>query len=89
MNPFLGGQFKMVSRGQFEWYLHLKDNTEIYSLKFASEKKIKIKIEVDINPPLGFETEQKLLLQPYFRIVSWLQRIDLSYSRLDSSIFNF
>ncbi len=67
----------------------LKDNTEIYSLKFASEKKIKIKIEVDINPPLGFETEQKLLLQPYFRIVSWLQRIDLSYSRLDSSIFNF
>ncbi len=43
----------------------LKDNTEIYSLKFNSEKKIKIKIEVDVNPPLGFETEQKLLLQPY------------------------
>lgn len=43
----------------------LKENTEIYSLKFNSEKKIKIKIEVDINPPLGFETEQKLLLQPY------------------------
>ena len=43
----------------------LKDNTEIYALKFSSEKKVKIKIEVDVNPPLGFETEQKLLLQPY------------------------
>jgi predicted nucleotidyltransferase component of viral defense system len=26
---------------------------------------IKIKIEVDTQPPLGFETEEKLLLQPY------------------------
>ncbi len=43
----------------------LKDNTEIYSVKFSSEKQIKIKIEVDVNPPLGFETEQRLLLLPY------------------------
>lgn len=27
--------------------------------------RIKIKIEVDTNPPLGFETEEKLLLRPY------------------------
>ena len=26
---------------------------------------IKIKIEIDTHPPLGFETEEKLLLQPY------------------------
>ena len=27
--------------------------------------RIKIKIEVDTNPPLGFDTEEKLLLRPY------------------------
>ena len=43
----------------------LKDNTDVYDLSFTSEKSIKIKIEVDIVPPLLFETEQKLLLQPY------------------------
>lgn len=30
-----------------------------------SNKSIKIKIEVDRNPPLGFETEEKLLLRPF------------------------
>src|SRR5690606_18414909 len=30
-----------------------------------SNKTIKIKIEVDRNPPLGFETEEKLLLRPF------------------------
>ena len=30
-----------------------------------SNKSIKIKIEVDRRPPLGFETEQKLLLRPF------------------------
>ena len=43
----------------------LKDNTEVYDLSFTSEKSIKIRIEVDIVPPLLFTTEQKLLLQPY------------------------
>ena len=30
-----------------------------------SNKQVKIKIEVDRNPPLNFETEEKLLLRPY------------------------
>lgn len=30
-----------------------------------SNKSIKIKIEVDCEPPLGFETEEKLLLRPF------------------------
>ena len=34
-------------------------------MSFQTEKSIKIKIEVDTNPPVGFETEQKLLMQPY------------------------
>jgi predicted nucleotidyltransferase component of viral defense system len=43
----------------------LKDNTEIYDLAFQTERAIKVKIEVDIDPPLEFLTEQKLLLQPF------------------------
>ena len=42
----------------------LKDTTDVYDLTFQSEKSIKIKIEVDTQPPLLFSTEQKLLLQP-------------------------
>ena len=43
----------------------LKDNTEVYNLQFQTEKSIKIKIEADTCPPLDFQTEQKLLMQPY------------------------
>lgn len=43
----------------------LKDNTDVYSLSFQTEKSLKIKIEVDTDPPLGFVTEQKLLMLPF------------------------
>ena len=43
----------------------LKDNTDVYNLTFATDKTLKIKIEVDIDPPLGFKTEQKLLMLPF------------------------
>lgn len=43
----------------------LKDDTEIYNLQFRTERNVKIKIELDINPPMGFSTESKLLLLPY------------------------
>jgi predicted nucleotidyltransferase component of viral defense system len=43
----------------------LKDGTAIYNLQFKTERSIKIKIEVDTNPPLGFTTEHKLLLLPF------------------------
>lgn len=42
----------------------LKDNTDVYDIIFQTEKSIKIKIEVDTQPPLKFKTEQKLLLMP-------------------------
>lgn len=42
----------------------LKDNTDVYDISFQTDKSIKIKIEVDTQPPLLFRTEQKLLLQP-------------------------
>ena len=43
----------------------LKDNTDVYNLSFQTEKSMKIKIEVDTNPPLGFNTEQTLLMLPF------------------------
>ena len=43
----------------------LKDNTDVYDVSFQTDKSIKIKIEVDTQPPLNFKTEQKLLLQPH------------------------
>lgn len=43
----------------------LKEGTQIYNLHFNTHRKVKIKIEVDIDPPGGFQTEYKLLLMPY------------------------
>ena len=43
----------------------LKDNTELVNLKFQTERSVKIKIEVDKNPPMGFTTEFRLQLLPY------------------------
>lgn len=42
----------------------LKDNTDVYDVTFQTEKSLKIKIEVDTQPPLKFNTEQRLLLLP-------------------------
>jgi len=43
----------------------LKDTSQFYDIKFQTAKQVKIKIEVDTSPPLDFETENKLLLQPF------------------------
>ena len=43
----------------------LKENTEAYDIKFQTKKTVKVKIELDIDPPLAFETEQLILQQPY------------------------
>ena len=42
----------------------IKDNTDVFDVTFQTEKSIKIKIEVDTQPPMKFNTEQKLLLLP-------------------------
>lgn len=55
----------------------LKENTEAYEIKFQTKKTVKIKIELDTDPPLQFETEQKMLLQPYSFIVRCFTLPDL------------
>lgn len=42
----------------------LKDETDVYNLTFQTEKSLKVKIEIDIKPPLEFQTEYKRLNHP-------------------------
>jgi Domain of unknown function (DUF1814). len=65
----------------------LKDNTKIYDLKFQTEKSIKIKIEVDIDPPMDFDTEQKLLLLPYSFMTRCFVLSDLFAGKIHALVF--
>ncbi len=42
----------------------LKDETDVYDLSFQTERTVKVKIEIDIKPPLEFRTEFKRLNHP-------------------------
>ena len=55
----------------------LKDNTDAYDIAFRTEKNLKVKIELDTDPPLDFETEQKLLLKPFSFLVRCVTLPDL------------
>lgn len=48
---------------------------------------IKIKIEVDTEPPLGFETEEKLLLRPFSFYVKCLILPDLFAGKMHALLF--
>ncbi len=65
----------------------LKDDTDVYNLTFQTEKSIKIKIEVDTKPPLGFDTEQKLLLQPYSFMTRCVTLPDLFAGKMHALVF--
>lgn len=65
----------------------LKDTTDVYNLSFQTERSIKIKIEVDTNPPVGFETEQKLLMQPYSFKTRCFTLPDLFAGKMHALIF--
>ena len=65
----------------------LKDDTEAYNLSFRSNKRIKIKIEVDINPPLNFATEQKLLLMPFSFMTRCFALSDLFAGKLHALVY--
>ena len=65
----------------------LKDNTEVYSLSFSTEKQIKIKIEVDTQPPAGFATEYKLLLLPFSFMVRCYTLSDLYAGKMHALLF--
>lgn len=65
----------------------LKDDTAIYNLQFRTERNIKIKIEVDINPPLGFSTDHKLLLLPFSFMTRCYTISDLFAGKMHALLF--
>ncbi|MDH6303845.1 putative nucleotidyltransferase component of viral defense system [Parabacteroides sp. PF5-5] len=65
----------------------LKDDTAMYDVKFKTDKDIKIKIEVDIDPPLGFITEQKLSLMPFSFMTRCFTLPDLYAGKMHALLF--
>lgn len=65
----------------------LKDNTEVYDLSFQTDKSIKIKIEVDTDPPGKFKTEELLLMQPYSFMTRCFTLPDLFAGKMHALLF--
>ena len=65
----------------------LKDNTDVYNLSFNTEKSLKIKIEVDTLPPLKFDTEERLLLQPFSFMTRCLTLPNLYAGKMHALVF--
>lgn len=65
----------------------LKDNTDVYDISFQTDKAIKIKIEVDTQPPLNFRTEQKLLLQPHSFMTRCFTLSDLFAGKMHALVY--
>lgn len=65
----------------------LKDNTDVYDIAFRTEKSIRVKIELDTDPPLDFETEQKLLLKPFSFMVRCVTLPDLFAGKIHALVY--
>ena len=65
----------------------LKDNTDVYDVSFQTDKSIKIKIEVDTQPPMNFRTEQKLLLQPHSFMTRCFTLPDLFAGKMHALVY--
>ena len=65
----------------------LKENTEAYDIKFQTKKSVKVKIELDTDPPLMFATEQKLLIQPYSFMTRCFTLSDLFAGKMHALVY--
>jgi len=65
--------------------LSLADNN--FSVPINKNKKIKIKFEVDTNPPLGFYTDEKLLLKPFSCFIKCFSLPDLFAGKMHALLF--
>lgn len=65
----------------------LKENTEAYDIKFQTKKTVKVKIELDTDPPLLFNTEQKMLSRPYSFMVRCLTLPDLYAGKMHALVY--
>lgn len=65
----------------------LKEDTSAYDIAFRTEKTIKVKIELDTDPPLLFDTEQKLLMKPYSLMVRCFTLPDLFAGKIHALVY--
>lgn len=65
----------------------LKENTEAYEIKFQTRKMMKVRIELDINPPLIFDTERCLLSEPYAFSVRCFTLPDLYAGKMHALVY--
>lgn len=65
----------------------LKKNTSQYDVRVAGQRVLKIKFEVDSDPPGDFTTEEKLLLQPYSFYVKCFALPDLYAGKMHALLF--
>ena len=65
----------------------LKENTEAYDIKFQTKKTIKVKIELDTDPPLGFDTEQLTMQLPYSFKTRCLVLSDLYAGKMHALVY--
>ena len=65
----------------------LKSDTRLFSFAVHADKTIKIKFEVDTLSPLGFATEEKLLLQPFSFYVKCFSLPDLFVGKMHALLF--
>lgn len=65
----------------------LKKGTSIYDVQVAGQQVLKIKFEVDTDPPAGFATEERLLVQPYSFYVKCYALPDLYAGKLHALLF--
>lgn len=65
----------------------LKESTETYDIAFQTKKQIKVKIELDTNPPLLFSTEQKLLMKPHSFMTRCFTLSDLFAGKMHALVY--
>lgn len=65
----------------------LKENTEAYDIKFQTKKTVKVKIELDTDPPLAFDTEQLALQQPYSFMTRCFTLPDLYAGKMHALVY--
>jgi len=65
----------------------LKGDTRQFSFAVHADRTVKIKFEVDTLPPLGFATEEKLLLQPFSFYVKCFSLPDLFAGKMHALLY--
>ena len=65
----------------------LKPTSTVVELAIRGKKILKIKLEVDTDPPLGFSTEEQLLLEPFSCYVKCFSLADLFAGKMHAVLF--